>query len=161
MLNVVVRWIMVCLHHSFFQQQVEWAVRQQLSTGDWQMESRTGSKNNTQSSWDGFAAVSFAILRSAILCIRGSSLSCYHPVHESNISLTASEGRVSSIIQWVFIFKICYINLLRVCIFTLHLYYFIRDSSLVSCCSRWCCRCQKSNIQLDSIMTETDEPATK
>ncbi len=43
--------------------------------------------------------LSFAILRSAILCIRGSRSSRHHPVHELNITLAASEGRVPSSMQ--------------------------------------------------------------
>ena len=43
--------------------------------------------------------LSFAILRSAILCIRGSRSSRHRPVHELNISLAASEGRVPSDMQ--------------------------------------------------------------
>ena len=40
--------------------------------------------------------LSFAILRSTILCIRGSRSSRHHPVHEINIELATSEGRVPS-----------------------------------------------------------------
>ena len=40
--------------------------------------------------------LSFAILRSAILCIRGSRSSRHRPVHEINIELATSEGRVPS-----------------------------------------------------------------
>ncbi len=40
--------------------------------------------------------LSFAILRSAILSIRGSRSSRHHPVHELNIELASSEGRVPS-----------------------------------------------------------------
>ena len=41
----------------------------------------------------------FAILRSAILCIRGSRSSRHHPVHEINIELATSEGRVPSAVH--------------------------------------------------------------
>ena len=40
--------------------------------------------------------LSFAILRSAILCIRGSRSSHHRPKHELNITLATSEGRVPS-----------------------------------------------------------------
>ena len=40
--------------------------------------------------------LSFAILRSAILCIRGSRSSRHHPVRELNIELAAAEGHVPS-----------------------------------------------------------------
>ena len=43
--------------------------------------------------------LSFAILRSAILCIRGSRSSRHHPVHEINIELATSEGRVPSAVH--------------------------------------------------------------
>ena len=43
--------------------------------------------------------LSFAILRSAILCIRGSRSSRHRPTHELNIPLAASEGRVPSAMQ--------------------------------------------------------------
>ena len=43
--------------------------------------------------------LSFAILRSAILCIRGSRSSHHRPINELNISLAASEGRVPSVLQ--------------------------------------------------------------
>ena len=40
--------------------------------------------------------LSFAILRSAIMCIRGSRSSLHHPIWEVDISLAASEGRIST-----------------------------------------------------------------
>ena len=40
--------------------------------------------------------LSFAILRSAIMCIRGSRSSLHHPICEVDISLAASEGRIST-----------------------------------------------------------------
>ena len=40
--------------------------------------------------------LSFAILRSAILCIRGSRSSRHRPVRELNIELAAAEGHVPS-----------------------------------------------------------------
>ncbi|CAI8057996.1 hypothetical protein GBAR_LOCUS31557 [Geodia barretti] len=40
--------------------------------------------------------LSFAILRSAILCIRGSRSSRHRPVSELNIELAAAEGHVPS-----------------------------------------------------------------
>ena len=43
--------------------------------------------------------LSFAILRSAILCIRGSRSSRHRPVHELNIALATSEGCVPSDVQ--------------------------------------------------------------
>ena len=43
--------------------------------------------------------VSFAILRSAILCIRGSRSSRHHPVCEWNIALATSERRVPSAVH--------------------------------------------------------------
>ena len=45
--------------------------------------------------------LSFAILCSAILCIRGSRSSRHHPVNELNIALAASEGRIPSAVQLV------------------------------------------------------------
>ena len=38
----------------------------------------------------------FEILRSTIVCIRGSKFSRHHPVHEINIELATSERRVPS-----------------------------------------------------------------
>ena len=43
--------------------------------------------------------ISFAILRSAILCIRGSRSSRHRQVHELNIALATSEGYVPSDVQ--------------------------------------------------------------
>ena len=43
--------------------------------------------------------LSFAILRSAILCIRGSRSSRHRPAHELNIALATSEGCVPSDVQ--------------------------------------------------------------
>ena len=43
--------------------------------------------------------LSFAILRSAILCIRGSRSSRHRPVNELNIALAASEGCIPSDVQ--------------------------------------------------------------
>ena len=43
--------------------------------------------------------LSFAILHSAILCIRGSRSSRHRPVHELNIALATSEGRVPPDVQ--------------------------------------------------------------
>ena len=40
--------------------------------------------------------LSFAILRSAILCIRGSRSSRHHPVRELNIELAVAKGHVTS-----------------------------------------------------------------
>ena len=40
--------------------------------------------------------LSFAILRSAILCIRGSRSSYHRPIHELNIALATSEGHIPS-----------------------------------------------------------------
>ena len=39
--------------------------------------------------------LNFALLRSAILCIRGSRSSQHHPFQESNITLATVEGRVA------------------------------------------------------------------
>ena len=43
--------------------------------------------------------LSFVILRSAILCIRGSRSSRHRPVHELNIALATSEGCVPSAVE--------------------------------------------------------------
>ena len=40
--------------------------------------------------------LSFAVLRSNILCIRGSRSSRHRPKHKLNITLATSEGRVPS-----------------------------------------------------------------
>ena len=40
--------------------------------------------------------LNFALLRSAILCIRGSRSSRHYPLQESNITLSTLEGRVAS-----------------------------------------------------------------
>ena len=39
--------------------------------------------------------LNFALLRSAILCIRGSRSSKHHPYHEANINLAPEEGRLA------------------------------------------------------------------
>ena len=55
--NESMRLSMESLHPWFFQQLVEWVVRLQRSTRDWQMEFPRRSKNYTRLSWDGSVAV--------------------------------------------------------------------------------------------------------
>ena len=50
--------------------------------------------------------LSFAILHSAILCIRESRSSRHHPVNELNIALAASEGRVPSAVYRLLLYFI-------------------------------------------------------
>ena len=85
------------LHPLFFQQLVEWAAKLQRSIRDWQMEfpRKEQKQYSVVMGWI-CCRLSFAILRSAILCIRGSRSSHHRRKHELNITLATSEGRVPS-----------------------------------------------------------------